>query len=81
MMKRRFFSILTALALSLTLLPAAARAADGQPAIQTSLGSITGYTPGLATATSTMAHGGTSPSNGACWIPKTTPAQPAPCSC
>ena len=43
MMKRRFFSILTALALSLTLLPAAARAADGQPAIQTSLGSITGY--------------------------------------
>ena len=42
-MKRRFFSILTALALSLTLLPAAARAADGQPAIQTSLGSITGY--------------------------------------
>ncbi len=43
MMKRRFFSILTALALSLTLLPAAARAADGQPAIRASLGSITGY--------------------------------------
>ena len=42
-MKRRIGGIFLALALCLTLLPTAALAADGQPAIQAGLGSIKGY--------------------------------------
>ena len=45
-MKRRIGGIFLALALCLTLLPTAALAADGQPAIQAGLGSITGYSTG-----------------------------------